>query len=61
MYDYFKGFITDKRNTAKGTFVSIEVADIGYLLEVTERDFICMDTSNEKKVKLYLSLIHPTI
>ena len=58
MYDYFKGILTDKKKTARGTFISIEVADIGYLLEVTERDFICMDTSNEKKVKTYLSLIH---
>lgn len=58
MYDYFKGILTDKKKTARGTFISIEVADIGYLLEVTERDFICMDTSNEKKVKIYLSLIH---
>ena len=58
MYDYFKGFITDKRNTAKGTFVSIEVADIGYLLEVTERDFICVQANSTEKVKFYLSLIH---
>ena len=58
MYDYFKGFITDKRNTAKGTFVSIEVADIGYLLEVTERDFICVETSDSNKTKFYVSLIH---
>lgn len=58
MYDYFKGILTDKRKTAKGTFVSIEVAGIGYLLEVTERDFICVETSSTEIIKFYTSLIH---
>lgn len=58
MYDYFKGILTDKRKTAKGTFLSIEVAGIGYLLEVTERDFICVETSDSEKIKFYTSLIH---
>ena len=40
MYDYLKGLPTDKKRTAKGTFVTIEVAGIGYLLEVSERDFL---------------------
>lgn len=58
MYDYFKGILTDKRKTVKGTFLSIEVAGIGYLLEVTERDFICVKTSDSEKIKFYTSLIH---
>ncbi len=58
MYDYFKGILTDKRKTAKGAFVSIEVAGIGYLLEVTERDFICVQVSNSECVKVYTTLIH---
>jgi Holliday junction DNA helicase RuvA len=58
MYDYFKGILTDKRKTAKGTFVSIEVAGVGYLLEVTERDFICVETSDSITTKFYASLIH---
>lgn len=58
MYDYFKGILTDKRKTAKGTFVSIEVGGIGYLLEVTERDFICVETSDSNTNKFYVSLIH---
>ena len=58
MYDYFKGILTDKKKTAKGTFVSIEVASIGYLLEVTERDFICVQTSDTDTSKFYVSLIH---
>ena len=51
MYDYFKGIPTDKRKTTKGTFVSIEVAGIGYLLEVTERDFVCLQCSENEKNK----------
>ena len=39
MFDYLKGQLTDKRKTAKGTFFTIEVANIGYLLEVTEREW----------------------
>lgn len=58
MYDYFKGILTDKRKTAKGTFISIEVAGIGYLLEVTERDFICVQELNSENVKFYTTLIH---
>ena len=58
MYDYLKGIPTDKRKNAKGTFVSLEVADIGYLLEVTERDFICVETSNPSKTKFYIAFIH---
>ena len=58
MYDYFKGIPTDKRKTAKGTFVTVDVAGIGYLLEVTERDFICVETSENEKTKFYVLLIH---
>ena len=58
MYDYLKGIPTDKRKNAKGTFVSLEVADIGYLLEVTERDFICVQTNNTNLIKFFVSLIH---
>ena len=58
MYDYFKGILTDKKKTAKGTFVSIEVAGIGYLLEVTERDFICVNTSKSDITKFYVAFIH---
>ena len=58
MFDYLKGILTDKKKTAKGTFVTIEVAGIGYLLEVTERDFICAEISESTQNKLYVSLIH---
>ena len=57
MYDYFKGLLTDKRKTAKGCFVSLEVENIGYLLEVSQRDFDFANISNEP-LKYYVSLIH---
>lgn len=58
MYDYFRGFITDKRKNTKGTFVTAEASDIGFLLEVTERDFNRCEVSESEKRKLYVSLIH---
>jgi Holliday junction DNA helicase RuvA len=58
MYDYFKGYITDKRKTSKGTFITVETADTGFLLEVTERDFISSEINENNKIKLYISLIH---
>lgn len=58
MFDYLKGFLTDKRKSSKGTFVTVEVADTGYLLETTERDFINCSTNESEKRKYYTSLIH---
>ena len=58
MFDYLKGLPTDKRRTAKGTFITIEVADIGYLLEITERDFYSFCPCETDTVKFYISLIH---
>ena len=58
MFDYLKGFLTDKRKNSKGTFVTVEVADAGYLLEITERDFEICKIDNSEKKKYYTSLIH---
>ena len=58
MYDYLKGLITDKRKTDKGTFVTVEVSGVGYLLEVAERDFISAPVCDcEISTKFYVSLI----
>ena len=56
MYDYFKGEITDKRKTSKGFFITSEVNGTGYLLEVSERDFIA--TVSDEKAKMYVLLVH---
>ena len=57
MYDYLKGTLEDKRKTSKGTFFTVEVSGIGYLLEVSERDFMKSD-SLDSEHKFYTSLIH---
>ena len=57
MYDYLKGYVSDKRKTEKGSFITIEVAGIGYLLEVPERDFSTFNISDDI-IKFYLTLIH---
>lgn len=58
MYDYFKGYLSDKRKSSKGFFITIEVSDTGYMLEVTERDFNSINIDEDKKCKIYASLIH---
>lgn len=58
MFDYFKGFISDKRRTSKGTFITIEVSGVGYLLEVTEIDFNNTKIDGNEMQKLYVLLTH---
>ena len=58
MFDYFKGFITDKRKSSKGTYLSIEVAGVGYLLEISDRDFDLISISEDKPQKIYSILTH---
>ncbi len=58
MFDYVKGLPADKRKTSKGSFVTIEAAGVGYLLEVTERDFMDFNISEEAAQRFYTSLLH---
>lgn len=58
MFDYLKGLPTDKRKTEKGTFITLEVSSIGYLLEVTERDFVDLCPCQKDPVKFFVTLIH---
>ncbi len=55
MYDYIKGLNAGKSNTSKGCFVTVEAGGIGYLLEVTSRDF---NEISEDNIKVYTVLIH---
>ena len=57
MFDYLKGIISDKRKSVKGNYITIEVFGVGYLLEVTDSDFVQLNTS-ETVQKMYTSLIH---
>ena len=58
MFDYLKGFITDKRKNSKGTYLSIEVSGVGYLLEITDRDFNSVTVNEDSSVKIYSLLTH---
>ncbi len=58
MYDYFKGSITDKRKTSKGLFITTEVSGLGYLLEVTERDFMALQINEDNAQKIYVLMTH---
>ena len=58
MFDYFKGFITDKRKNSKGTYLSIETSGVGYLLEVTERDFSSIVIDEDKPQKIFALMTH---
>ncbi len=58
MFDYLKGYVTDKRKTSKGCFVTCEVSGCGYLSEITERDFYNLNTDDNKIQKLYTHLSH---
>jgi Holliday junction DNA helicase RuvA len=58
MFDYFKGYITDKRKTSKGSFVTVDISGLGYLLEVNDRDFIALNVSENMPQKIYALLTH---
>ena len=50
MYDY-----ASKTNSTKGTFVTVETSGIGYLLEITTRDF---NEIPDGDIKIYTVLLH---
>ena len=56
MYDYIKGKITNKTAVISGCFITLENNGLGYLLEVTSRDFNDFGTETENKI--YTVLIH---
>ena len=49
MFDYFHGFLTDKKKNSKGAFLTVDLSGVGYLLEVTEKDFLSVQTGNVKE------------
>lgn len=57
MYDYLNGVVAGKTNTSKGCFVTVEVGGIGYLLELTPRDYAELPEYDEK-LKIFTVLIH---
>ncbi len=58
MYDYIKGFLTNRTSGAKGCTATVETSGgVGYLFEITGRDYNALCNLNES-VKLYTVLIH---
>ncbi|MBS6603890.1 MAG: Holliday junction branch migration protein RuvA [Brachyspira sp.] len=57
MYDYIKGIVACKNNTSKGTYATVEAFGIGYLLEITARDFSSLP-DNGSEIKIYTILLH---
>lgn len=57
MYDYIKGTVTNKSGLPRGLFVTVEAFGLGYLLEVTGRDFNSLEVS-ETQTKIYTVLNH---
>ena len=55
MYDYIKGVLTNKTNSAKGVFLTVEAGGIGYLTEVTARDYSQAQIGD---IKIYTALLH---
>ena len=55
MYDYIKGIVAGKTNSTKGTFVTVETSGVGYLLEITTRDF---NEIPDEDIKIYTVLLH---
>ena len=56
MYDYIKGVLTNKSGNSKGFYVTVEATDVGYLFEVTGRDYSVL--SADESIKMYSVLIH---
>ena len=57
MYDYLKGILTYSNSGAKGYFATLEIAGIGYRVELTERDFYNLPENNSE-LKIFTVLIH---
>jgi len=57
MYDYIKGIITNKTAVITGFYITLENSGLGYLLEVTSRDFNDFETPSGE-TKIYTVLVH---
>jgi len=57
MYDYIKGLIVSRSALPKGCFLTVETFGIGYLLEITGRDYNELG-ENGSETKVYTVLNH---
>ena len=58
MYDYIKGIPAGKNNSQKNCTVTIENNGIGYLFDVSIRDFTEISDLDGKEIKLYTVLLY---
>lgn len=57
MFEYLKGILAEKYSNNNGYYFIVEVAGIGYSVEVSESDFNT-GIGNETELKIYTKLIH---
>lgn len=57
MFEYLKGILAEKYSNNNGYYFTVEVAGIGYSVEVSELDFNA-GIGNETELKIYTELIH---
>ncbi len=57
MYDYIKGILAHKQNTAKTPTLTVDANGIGYLAEITSRDFASLGQAGSE-IKVYTVLLH---
>lgn len=57
MYDYIKGTLAHKQNTSKTPSLTLDTGGIGYLVEITSRDFSALGQLGEG-IKVYTVLLH---
>lgn len=57
MYDYIKGIFTNKISNTRGNFLTVETGGIGYLIEITMRDYTQLEDINSE-CKVYTVLLH---
>ena len=57
MYDYIRVKFTYKTSDSKGFYVTVETCGVGYLFEITERDFEALPEES-KDLTIYSVLLH---
>lgn len=56
MFDYIKGILACK-NSSNNVSLTVEVCGIGYLIQITARDYSCLDPIGTE-IKIYTVLLH---
>lgn len=57
MFDYLKGLLAHKQQAQKGAFLTVEVAGVGYLVEITSKTLSMLQHVGSE-IKVYTVLLH---